>query len=1353
MKFIKIDLVAEIHFKKSQSIHGILRFLKHFFLFSFFGLFVSKSLTQTQPIFQKIDQSQGLSSSRITGIAKEKNGFVWISTQYGLNRYDGHSIKAYTKQNSNIVSNDISGLYLDSKNRIWLTTYGSGLNLYDRINDTFISFKNAKNDKYSILSDRINTLIEDKNGNLLIGTEKGLSILNFDEKKFYNYPFDEYKTVNVVSIYEDSNGRIWIGTFSSGIFLFDNQTKKFKNIPQEKQQISNSINAFTELNSDKIILGTSGKGLLTIDLNNYKIADFFKNDDPLNEKFKIIRSMKKDSKGNLWVGTDGYGLFELKHPNSIDPIVNNYMYNSQLSTSLAGNAIYVITEDDNATIWIGTAWNGISILNNKNQTEIIFSDFIGQNPNPVLSIFQNQEYLFLGLDGNGLNVFDKKTNKTQFFDEKIVKAKYIQKIIQTKDNNFWFGTFGNGLIKFDLNRKKTTQYLNDFKDENSLSFNDVRDIIEDENQNLWIATWGGGLNYLDVTTNKFSRFTIPNNNIISLLKDGKKIWIATFGGGLSVFDIETKKVETYTFDEKDSKTISSNNLFSILKDSKGNLWIGTSGEGINRMNLKTREIERFENDENVKYKNITSIEEDDQKNIWFGSKNGIVKYDYSNKTFSTFTGLSGDFHINSSFKDDKGFLYFGGINGVLKFDPRKLNNENLQPKVAIRNFKLFNKEVTVGDEEIIQKNIESVTDITLKHFQNVITFEFSALKFPFSQNCEYAIKMENFEQDWRTIGKDRTATFTNLSPGNYVFKVKSKEVGANWGEEFTSINIKILRPFWLTWWAYIIYSLLILFFLYLFRKNSISWAKLKSSLELEKLTHEKDVELYNLKQQFFTNISHEIRTPVTLILSSINRLFDNNKLQDSKQIKAAHTIRRNSNLLLRLVNELLDVRKLESNDIVLNVSKNEFVSFVKEIYLSFSDIALDRNIKYTFRTDNTTQFLFFDRNQLEKVVFNLISNAFKFTNDSGTIEVFIEDTNNEVILTVKDNGIGISTEDLKKIFNRFYQVKNVQSKNNRGFGLGLAIVKDVVELHKGNINVTSNYKKGSSFEVHLMKGNHFDSDENMDSELENNTNTIEKLEKKISDKKKQITTILIVEDNLEIQESLKEILEQESYEVIQAFDGEDGLKKASTELPDLIISDIMMPKMDGIELSKKIKINGITSHIPIIILTAKTAEKDKMEGFETGADEYIIKPYNEDILKNRIKNLLKNRKLLKEKFANSILLNPKELAINSQDQIFLENLYKSLEENLQSNNLNAQTISENINMSHSAMYKKIKSLTGLTFIEFIRDYRLSIAKQLIEEMGYSVSDACYKVGYSDRKYFSKLFKQKFKKNPSDFTKS
>jgi len=541
--------------------------------------------------------------------------------------------------------------------------------------------------------------------------------------------------------------------------------------------------------------------------------------------------------------------------------------------------------------------------------------------------------------------------------------------------------------------------------------------------------------------------------------------------------------------------------------------------------------------------------------------------------------------------------------------------------------------------------------------------------------------------------------------------------------------------------------------LYFVRKYIMAWGALKSSFELEKLRHEKDNELYNSKQQFFTNISHEIRTPLTLILSSINRLFDADK-KDNKQIKAAHTIRRNSNLLLRLVNELLDVRKLETNDIVLNVSKNEFISFAKEIFASFIDIASDRNIEYNFKTDETALYLWFDKNQLEKVIFNLVSNAFKFTNNEGKIEFQIEATDQEVIFYVNDTGIGLSAEEQQKIFQRFYQVQYTHTEKNKGFGLGLSIVKDIIKLHKAKIKVISEYKKGSSFEVKLLKGkDHFKDSKVLISEQEEEQQAIEMLKNKISERKRISETILIVEDNIDIQESLREILEQENYHIIQAFDGVQGLKIASTALPDLIISDVMMPNMDGFEFSKKIKSSAITNHIPIVILTAKTASEDTTEGYETGADAYILKPFDEEVLKNRIKNILKNRKLLKQKFLGTAVLNPKEVAINSKDQLFLENLYKILEENIQSNNLKSQVISEQLNMSHSSLYKKIKSLTGLTYMEFIRDYRLSIAKQLISELGYSVSEACYKVGYSDRKYFSKLFKNKFKQNPSHFLKS
>jgi len=1323
---------------------GIILFLIHF-----------EYCGQTQSNFQKIDQSQGLSSSRITGIVKEKKGFVWISTQNGLNRYDGYSVKIYNKQNSNLGSNHITSLYLDRKNRIWLTTYGGGLNLYDRTNDRFISYKNSQKKEFSIISNRINILKEREDGLFWIGTEKGLSLFDYDKNKFYNFPFNEKNYLNITSIYQDKNNNLWLGTFANGLFLFNLKTKKFKSIPQNKKQITSPINAITKLNPDEILLGTSGSGLLVVDLKMQKISNFLSHHQLLKDRTKITRSLKKDSKDNLWIGTDGYGLLEIQYPNSKEPIIHNYTYNAQLAASLAGNAIYVIEEDEASNMWIGTAWNGVSVLDKKNKTEIISSDIIGKNPSPVLSIFQNDTNIYLGLDGNGLNIYNKKNKKVNYYTNNTIGAKYIQKIFQTKDKSIWLGTFGNGLIRFNEKTKDITTHKNIFSNKQSISFNDVRDIVEDEKNNLWIATWGGGLNYFDRKANTFSRLNSANNkNIVSILKDKNKIWLATFGGGLGLFDILKKEVINFNYKETDSTSISSNNLFSLLKDSRGYLWVGTSDAGVNRMNLKTNKVERFENFENIKYKTITSIIEDDDLNIWFGSKKGIIKYDYEKNIFKTFTNLKGDFHINSAFKDKEGFLYFGGIHGVTKFDPRELGNTNLQPKVIIKSFKIFNKEVGIGTNEILKKNISLTKEITLEYFHNVITFEFSALKFPTSENYEYSIKMENFDEDWRYIGTDRTATFTNLSPGNYTLKVKSREINANWSNAFTTLQITIQKPYWQTNLAYALYCILLIIGIYLVRKYLIVWSTLKSSLELEKITYEKDKELYNAKQQFFTNISHEIRTPVTLILSSINKLFDtnNDNEKDKRQIKASHTIRRNSNLLLRLVNELLDVRKLETNDIVLNITKSEFVTFTREIFLSFVEVASDRNIKYRFNSDEKTIPLWFDKNQLEKVIFNLLSNAFKFTNDGGTIRLKIESSLNQVILLVNDTGIGLSVKDQEKIFNRFYQVKYAHTEKNKGFGLGLSTVKEILELHKGSVTVYSQLKQGTTFEVRLLKGNsHFNFDVDSKSDLGNNT--LEVLQNKISERKNNQETILIVEDNLEIQESLKELLEEENYNIKQAFNGVEGLKLATTSFPDLIITDVMMPEMDGIELTKIIKYNTTTSHIPIIILTAKTAIEDKKESIDTGADAYIAKPCNEDFLKSRIKNLLKSRKLLKQKYIAQNLSNPKEIPANPKGQVFLEQLYLVLEKNIEANNVKAKNVAKQLHMSHSAMYKKIKSLTGLTYLEFIRDYRLSIAKQLIEEMGYSIADACYKVGYSDRKYFSKLFKKKFKQNPSYYLKS
>ncbi|MEN8857385.1 MAG: two-component regulator propeller domain-containing protein, partial [Flavobacteriaceae bacterium] len=1280
--------------------------------------------------------------------------FIWISTQNGLNRYDGHSFKVYQKRNSKISSNDISDIILDSKNRIWLSTLDGSLNLYNRDLDDFTVYNNYSKKSNSSSSNHINTILEDKNGTIWLATELGLINFNPENKTFKNYEDSILENINITSLYQSDNGNLWIGSFGKGLFLIDRYTQEIKKIDLQNDHLIQFINVFEELNSDNLLIGTKGNGLFLFDLQTKKIKSYFKQNNSIAKKnTAIIRSLKIDSNSNLWIGTDGFGLYKIKFPNSDEPIIKNYMYNPQLQSSLSGNAVYEITEIDKSSIWVGTAWNGINIIDLENISEFLHSDFSGLNPFPVLSVHKTKDLLFFGTDGNGLSIYDLK-NKKPYSIPKIKEAKYVQHI-SSNNNNLWLGTFSNGLINYNLKTKQYKQFVKSIENEKSLSFNDVRDLIFDKSNNIWIATWGGGLNYFDTKNEEFLSYqfkendatSLSNNNIVSLEKDDNKIWIATYGGGLNMFDIKSKSFKRFNFAENNSETISSNFLFSLFKGSNNYLWIGTSGSGICRMNLNDYSIERFNA---YKYSTITSIKEDDNKNIWFGTKKGILKFDYKTRKIERAQSLSGDFHINSSFKDNNN-LYFGGIKGVKKFNPNQLHFSSKKIDVIITDLKLFNKKVPITKNGILKKNIQFQKDITLKHSDNVFTFEYAGLNYPFSENLEYAIQLENFDKDWRKVGQDRTATFTNLSPGNYIFKVKSRVAGTVWNTNFTAINIKILKPFWTTWWAIVMYFLLLLTLLLITRKYVIAWGKLKSSLEFEKLMHEKDNEIYTLKQQFFTNISHEIRTPVTLIISSINRLFEKEKLKESKQIKAAHTIRRNSNLLLRLVNELLDVRKLEKNDIQLTITEKEFISYVKGIYLSFSDIALDRNINYEFKTNISKIYLWFDKNQLEKVIFNLISNAFKFTNDKGNIQICIEEYNNEVIIFVKDDGIGLSEEHQKKIFKRFYQVKYEHSEKNKGFGLGLSIAKEIVQLHKAKIKVTSKLKEGSSFELKILKGNtHFEKI-NSTKKQTDSSKSIEILQEKIKDKNK--TTLLIVEDNIEIQESLKELLEAKNYNIIQAFNGLEGLQLVTKNQPDLIISDLMMPKMDGIEFTNKIKSNSITNHIPVILLTAKTAIDDKTLAYNKGADDYISKPFDEELLLIRIKNLLQSRKILKNKFSKEEEINPKKINTNSKDQELLEKLYKILEENLETNNLKSDYISDQMNMSHSSMYKKIKSLTGLTYIEFIRDYRLSVAKQLIQENGYSVSEACYKVGYTDRKYFSKLFKNKFKENPSFYLKS
>lgn len=1340
-----------------------------------FYLLVVSSFGQSQVKFDKIDLSKGLSSNRISSIVKEKNGFIWIGTDNGLNRYDGSQLKVFNKQNSLISSNSITDLLIDSKGRLWIATLDGGLNQYVQEKNTFKVYKNNPLDKNSLPSNHIEILFEDSKGNLWIGTENGLCLYNESSNTFLTYShseIDPHAISNdiVTSIFEDSKGIIWVGTFGGGLNKFHQKSNRFETVNYNATIFTNFIHTINELDENTLVIGTNGSGLLKLDKNTLKFSDFFTGSLALNTQPSIIRSVYKDSKDNLWIGTDGNGIFKIAYKIMGKPTIVNYLHNAQFDSSLSGNAVYEIMEDNESNIWIGTAWNGINILNPNYNYEYLFSDIIGKNLTPVLSIYKNEKYLFIGLDGEGLTLYNLENKEVKQFNSKLktsIGGDYVQHIYESRDGTIWIGTFASGLIKYNVKTQSFKQYKHTPNNLKSLSFNDVRSIVEDDFSNLWVATWGGGLNYFNRKTEEFIHYredknnpeTISSDNIVSIKKEGNQLWLATFGGGLSCFNIDTQKSKNYKHDEKNSKSISSDYVFSLLLDADANLWVGTSGGGVNLFNTKKNEFNRFENNEDIRYQSITGLVEDNNYHIWLSSKRGIYRFDNQKQTFKDYSQIAGEYNINAVSKDEIGLLYFGTTIGVIRFNPNTLLNENVQPQVKITNFKLFNKELPIGENEILTKNIGFEKQLTLKHNLNVITFEFSALRFPFATKCEYSIKMEGFDEDWRNIGEDRTVTYTNLSPGNYTFKVKSREKGSSWGKTYTSIDIEILKPFWLTWWAIIFYGMLIILTFYMFRKYIIVWEQMKTNLKLERINHEKDIELYNLKQQFFTNISHDIRTPVTLILGAINRIISSSEFKDTDRTSPINTIKKNCYLLINLINELLDFRKLEQKK--LKVTCNDFVKFCNEIYLSFTEMAFQKNIEFTFESTNPKIELWFDKNEIEKVLYNILSNAFKFTDNGGAIKVLISERDTYVQLELMDKGIGISRKDILKIFNRFYKRRKQDTIKSEGWGLGLAISREIIELHHGDIGVESKKGQGSNFKIQLKKGNeHF-----KEEEIDRNKASSEDIENYFVDKslnidKKEINNnleiipaqkqnILIVEDNLDIRKYIAEVISEE-FNIMEASNGKEALMLANSESIDLIISDVMMPVMDGITLTRQIKATMDTSHIPVILLTARSSFIHKIEGFDTGADDYISKPFNESLLMSRIKSVLRNRQLLHQKFENKELISLSELELNRSDEKFMSKLVKIIEDHMNSSDLKAQFVCNELGMSHSVVYKKIKGLTNMTFVEFVRDYKLKTAKNLMTKHNFSVLDASYHVGYSDRKYFSKLFKNHFGKVPSDY---
>ena len=1360
--------------------------------------------------FDQITTENGLPQEHVFAVLEDKKGFLWLGMESGLARYDGYSFKTYThdpEDSTSISSNIIRAIFQDEQGYLWIGTDGGGVSRYNPRNEQFTNFKHEPDNPNSLSGNRVYGVAADKNGAIWVATlTSGLNRIVFEEEEnsgcdswacfthFRYSPNDSTSLAddNIWTMIIDRQNRLWAGTVSAGLDMLDLNRegdgngvfKHFQNSASAPFSISsNSVKSIYEDREGVLWVGTEFKGLNRFDAENGKFDSWqFDQKDPQSLSHNHVSCILEDSRNNLWVGTNGGGvnIFDRKKGTFV-PFKNS----PADPYSLNGNLVNTIHQSRSGILWLGMVNKGLNWIDPQKQLIKHFYPIPGQsgslNGNLIKAIYEDKkEEVWVGAHSGGLSHFNPNSGKFTNYLQPVkggnLVKNNVQRIYEDSKENLWIGTDGAGLFLF--NRKnKTFSEFNKTAAGSELSGKAIWTICEDLKGNLWIGTADGGLNQFNWETQEFRHFRYASNNSKGINSNDIRvvfedhlgiIWIGTYGGGLNRYNPMDDTFIHYTTQQGKEASISNDIITDIFESPiTRQLWIGTFGGGLNRFDRVTESFTVYKEKEGLANDVVKSIEEDSEGNLWISTLKGISKFQTATETFinySTDDGLQGNgFNLGASCLAQNGVMYFGGTNGMNLFFPdkiKKLSTDNFS--CLITDLKIFNRSIQPGEKirnkVILEKVIDETKAISIPYFIDDFSFEFSALDFAGADNIKYAYQMEGANGDWNyTDASRRYASFSNLSPGDYIFKVKASNTEGIWSGKETQLKVIILPAPWNTSWAYMFYFLLLIFSIYFFRKFGIARFKLKNELKLERLERKRNKELNEMKLRFFTNVSHEIRTPLTLILSPIQELITSGDVQ--KEVRdQLRNINRNANRLLLLVNQLLDFRKQEAGHEELQVAKGDFVKFIMEIILSFKEFALQRNIDFSFTYEPEKIDIWYDSGKMEKVFFNLLSNAFKFTPDGGKISIHIVQEQNIVRMVVEDTGKGISKEDLPHIFERFHKFDKDYSGNYLGSGIGLALVKKLVELHHGVISAESEADVCTRFVMELPTGvkhfkegeiisDHKDNEHAVHYQIANEENIENSGLVAVAD----APELLIVEDNDDVRNYLKKLFFQQ-YRILEAPDGKAGWELALKHLPDLIISDILMPEMDGLQFCKKSKTTLETSHIPIILLTARTSMLYQTESMETGADDYITKPFDPNLLKLRVRNLITSRKRLREKFSQNIALEPHEISITTPDQHLLQRAIEAIEKNMDNAEFDVNALAKEIGVSRPVLYRKLPAITDYTPNEFIRVIRLKRAAQILTKVDLSISDVCHRTGFKTPKYFSKCFRDFFGVLPSEFAK-
>ena len=1364
------------------------------FLFSIYYFLIGSTPVMKAQTGKFYSTDKELSNSLINAVYQDRKGFIWIATENGLNKFDGTRFSIYrhnATDSTSLKNNYVRTLFEDSRGNFWIGCI-NGLQRYDRATDNFhelfISRKDGRKNPH------ITSIIERRNGDLWIATSGQGAISLKKNSNPASFHIETELTDRIGSnylnvIFEDSRQNLWIATEEKGLYRYSPESKELKSYKAPYHIAGDDVSAICEDAHGQIFVGTLTKGLFR--LSSRQEGNFepvlYQNRMNLN-----IRTLIIDTRGKLIIGTDGEGVKEYQPQQDI--IVDSEINAGPFDFSKS--KVHSLIEDKDHNLWLGIFQKGLILvpgISNKFDYygyKSIHNNTIGSSC--VMAIHTDEQAtIWIGTDNDGLYAINDQGKQLRHYTHQAGNPQSVPGTIlclyEDSNQELWLGSYFDGLARINKQTGTCQDVTSLLQGNLNAGKPKVSCIIEDKNKNLWVGTYGSGLykinlptqhvTYYESTRNENDDWSInrlPNDWISYLLEDKEgMIWIGTYKG-LAVLNPQTDNFINY---KKQNNLLPGYVVYSLLESSNGEIWAGTS-EGLVCLNKDRLTPVLFTTADGLPSDIICGLAEDEKKNIWISTHQGISKLNPPEKKFINYyagDGLQGnEFTRTAVFKDKRGKIFFGGTNGVTAFYPQDITEIKKEMNVLITGFHVANHPVKKGDKSgnnvITDTAVMDTEQFTLAYNENTFSIDFSVLEFSNPDRISYQYKIKELGDEWISTqpGTNRV-TYSSLKPGKYTFSVQARD--HNNFSNIRTVTIAITPPWYQTWWAKVIWGCLGALLIYALTMYILS--RIRHRQEVMRQKHMEQIN--EAKLQFFINISHEIRTPMTFIISPLEKLL----AEHSEKQPVYLMIYRNAQRILRLINQLMDIRKLDKGQMHLKFRETDIVGFINDLMQTFNYQAQKKNITFTFEKElegADSLKVWIDLNNFDKVLMNVLSNAFKYTHEGGNIEVLLKTGHNDAYrgalkdyfeIDITDNGIGIDKNKIEQIFERFYQIDNDMTQSNFGTGIGLHLSRSLVELHHGIIKAENREDgQGTRFIIRLPLGsNHLKAEELENPEETGSEPTISQLpkdsiyeteeENKTNEyrkpKAKTRYRVLIVEDDEEIRRYIRSELDSD-FRIYECTNGREGLETILKEKPDLVISDVMMPEMDGITLCRKIKQNININHIPIILLTAKSKAEDQIEGLEIGADAYIVKPFNTELLRTTISNLIANRERLRGKLVGEQQVEEKitKIEMKSNDEILMSKVMKTINDHLADPTLNVEMLAANVGMSRVHMHRKLKELTNQSARDFIRSIRLKQAANLLREKNLSVSEVAYATGFSNLSHFSNTFRDFYGISPSEY---